>query len=105
MSEVQKTEELRAEMERDIENMFRSLEVLDGSMRSYTRDPQNSLRPDYERYNHMILNYDRSRSDGWTRDLRFRYDRLLEKRACYEDKWVRWCEDVGMEYMKPGRKI
>ena len=105
MVEEKKTEELTAEIERDIEDMFRFLEVLDGGMKSYTGDPENYPRPDHERYNDMVLNYERFHSDGWSNDLRFRYNRLLEKRACYEDTWVRWCEYAGLEYLKAGRKI
>ena len=95
-------EELTAQIRRAIENMFTFLEILDDEMRSYTLDPQSYPRPDYERHNHSILNYDRQHRDGWNQDLRFRYERLLEKRACYENIWVRWCEEAGVEYLKPG---
>ncbi len=105
MFEEKSPEELRIEIARDIGNMFTSLEVLDGRMRNYTLDPKNYPRPDYERYNNLILNYEKLHPDGWNTDLRSRYERLLEKRACYEDIWVRWCEDTGVEYMKPGRQI
>lgn len=105
MFEEKITDGLRVKIQRDIEYMFTSLEAIDGSMRNYTLDPKNSPRPDYERYNNLILNYERLHTDGWNRDLRCRYERLLEKRACYEDIWVRWCEDAGIEYLKPGRKI
>jgi hypothetical protein len=101
MFEERNIEELKAEIGRDIENMLVSLEVLDGRMKSYAQDSKDYPRPDYESHNDLILNYERSHPNGWNRDLRFRYDRLLEKRACYEDTWFRWYEDAGLQYLKP----
>ena len=98
-------EDLSAKIERDIENMLTSLEVLDEQLRTYTLDPKNNPRPDYERYNDLVLNYGTSHRNGWNRDLTYRYDRLLEKRACYEDTWLRWFEDAGLQYWKSGRKL
>jgi hypothetical protein len=98
-------EESSVRIERDIENMFSSLELLDNQMRNYTLEPKEHPRPDYERYNNLVLSYERSHRDGWTRNLRFRYERLLEKRACYEDTWLRWFEDAGLQYWKSGAKL
>ena len=101
MLDERNIEDLKAEIGRDIESMLASLEVLDGRMKSYARDAKNYPRPDYESLNDMILNYERSQPNGWNRDLTFRYDRLLEKRVCYEDTWLRWYEDAGLQYLKP----
>ena len=98
-------EKLRASIERDIENMFTSLELLDEQMKTYSLDPKNVPIPAYERYNDLVLNYDRMRRDGWNRDLKYRYERLLEKRLVYEETWIRWFEDAGLQYWKAGRKL
>ncbi len=101
MVKKKKTEELTAEIERerDIEDMFRFLEVLDRQMNSYTFDPELFPRPEHEEYNDFVLNYERFHLDGWSNDLRSRYNKLLEERASHEDIWVRRCEDAGLEYL------
>ena len=99
------TGDVTIRMGKEIDNMFTSLEVLDTKMRGYTLDPRDFPRPDYERQSDLILNYERSRADGWNNDLRFKYDRLLEKRAVYENIWIRWCDEARIEYFKPGNKI
>jgi hypothetical protein len=98
-------EELRAKIKRDIESMFTSLDLLDDQMRNYSLNPKEHPRPDYERYNNLVLNYERLHRDGWNRDLRFRYGRLLEKRVIYEDTWQRWFEDRGLQYWKAGKEL
>ena len=98
-------QEPEAKIERDIENMFRTLEALDSQMKRYTDDPKGNPRPNYERYNNWVLDYDKVHQEGWTKELRWKYERVLEKRACYEDLWVRWCEEAGVYYHKAGRKI
>ena len=98
-------EESSTSIERDLENMFASLELLDDQMRHYTLNPKDHPKPNYERYNSVVLAYERAHRDGWNGNLRFMYGRLLEKRACYEDTWFRWFEDAGLEYWKPGNKL
>jgi hypothetical protein len=98
------TEKLRARIRRDLETMLTSLDLLDDQMRNYCLNPKERPRPDYERYNNLVLNYESTHRDGWNTDLRFRYGRLLEKRACYEDTWRRWFEDAGLQYWTTGDK-
>ncbi|MDY6987383.1 MAG: hypothetical protein SWQ30_04930 [Thermodesulfobacteriota bacterium] len=102
---MQKLDEKRVRIKTDIENMLVSLDILDGQLRDYTRDPQNAPRPDYERYNQTVLNYENLHRDAWSNDLRYRYDRVLEKRQCYEDSWMRWFEDASLQYWKAGAKL
>ncbi|MDY6838719.1 MAG: hypothetical protein SWH78_12175 [Thermodesulfobacteriota bacterium] len=98
-------EQSSVRIERDLENMLSSLELLDDQMRNYTLNPKEYPKPDYERYNSLVLAYETAHRDGWNGNLRFRYERLLEKRACYEDTWLRWFDDAGLQYWKPGKKL
>jgi hypothetical protein len=102
---MQELDEKRNRIQRDIENMLASLQILDGQLRDYTHDPDSCPQPDYERYNHTLMNYQCVHRDGWTSDLRYRYERVLEKRACYEDSWRTWFEDASLQYWKAGTKL
>ncbi|MDY6951611.1 MAG: hypothetical protein SWE60_08870 [Thermodesulfobacteriota bacterium] len=102
---MQGLDQKRSMIQRDLENMLASLDILDCQLRDYTRDPQNCPRPDYERYNQTVLNYENLQRDGWSNDLRYRYERVLEKRQCYEGTWMRWFEDARLQYWKAGTRL